>query len=729
MSQTTLKASDASVRLMQACGLGDPVGSLRYVSGKREQAFSRLRLNNIEDVLTHVPFRYLDFSKQTPIALCAIGQNACCVGVVDAIAVKKPKPKFTVVEVTLIDESGMLIVSFFNQPWLANQIKRNDILCVLGKIEFNYGFKRMASPVYEVIGSQDSVSETQGNKSSMPKILPVYHVCEGVSVAWMRRIISCALGSSGTPVDWMPYRLKSRRSLMGLSAAYRCVHFPDSLFEAELARRRLAYDEVFLTQMAYISRRSMECAGLESCRHVIYGPAYSRLLEALPFTLTDEQAQAVDEILKDMESEKAMNRLLMGDVGTGKTAVAACAIAAVSDSSSQACVMAPTSVLAKQHASKLKPILDEAQISSALIIGSTPKSERDEIVQKLKEGEIDVLFGTTAVLSDDVEFANLSLVVIDEQHRFGVNQRLHLREKGRTPDLLSMSATPIPRTLALTLYGDMDCSIIKHQPRPTNPISTEVLSLDVEHTALKALEEALAEGRQGYVVCSVIDDKDTQAQDMVGEIVYDEANDTRKLYSACVTADRYKTIFPQARVGLLHGRMTPREKEEVMQAFHDKEIDILVSTTVIEVGVDVPNATVMCIYDADRFGLATLHQLRGRVGRGDHDGQCFLISPMRKGSPTGKRLEAVARIQSGFELAEEDLRLRQEGELFGYRQHGGTGFKIVDLENDQDLIEAAHEDVMNILEADPTLQNPQNAPIALEVQRRFEAYFKGVSRS
>ena len=726
MSQTNLRLSEASKRLMQTCALGDNASSLRYVSGKRVEALSRLKLNNIEDVLTHIPFRYLDFSKQIPIALADTGKNACCIGTVHDIKVKKPKPKFTVTEITLIDESGMLVASFFNQPWLSNQIKVNDIMCVLGKVEFNFGFKRMASPMFEIVGSYDSSNQDIQRKPT-PKILPVHHVCEGISVAWMRRIISSALASNGEVVDWMPNKLKSQRSLMGLSAAYRSVHFPDSLYEASLARKRLAYDEIFLTQMAYLTRHNLECEGLKSSKHVIYGPAYKRLIQALPFELTDEQKNAVSEILEDMASDKPMNRLLMGDVGTGKTAVAACAIAAVVDSGTQACVMAPTSVLAKQHAIKLKPILDAAGIRSALIIGSTPKSQREQIVENLKQGTIDVLFGTTAILSDDIEFAHLSLVVIDEQHRFGVNQRLHLREKGSTPDLLSMSATPIPRTLALSLYGDMQCSIIKHQPRPTSPIETQVLKLDVEHLALQAIEKTLEEGHQAYVVCSVIDDKDTEGEDMVGEVVYDEANDTRKLYSAQITSERYKNIFPHARVGLLHGRMNAREKEEIMQAFYNKEIDILVSTTVIEVGVDVPNAGVMCIYDADRFGLATLHQLRGRVGRGDFNGECFLITPMGKNTSSGKRLQAMSKIQSGFELAEEDLRLRHEGELLGYKQHGGTAFKIVDLIDDAELIENAHKDVCAILEKDPSLNDPQNAPIAIEIQRRFEAYFKEVS--
>ncbi len=728
MAQTDLRLSEASPRLAQTCALGDSSSSLKFVSGKRKETIERLKLNSIEDVLTHIPFRYLDFSEQIPIALADTGKSACCMGVVHDIKVKNPKPKFSVTEITLIDESGMLVVSFFNQPWIANQIKINDIMIVLGKVEFNFGFKRMASPVFEIIGNQEEEKGTTKKKST-PKILPVYHVCEGISVAWLRRIISCALGSNGEVIDWIPNNLKSRRSLMGLSAAFRSIHFPDSLYEAGLARKRLAYDEVFLTQMAYLIRHNIECEGLSSFKHTVYGPCYERLIKALPFELTEEQQQAVSEILNDMKSDKPMNRLLMGDVGTGKTAVAACAIAATVDSGTQACVMAPTSVLAKQHATKLKPILDTAGIRSALIMGSTSKTERTKIAEELKNGDIDVVFGTTALLSHDIEFANLSLVIIDEQHRFGVNQRLHLREKGKTPDLLAMTATPIPRTLALSLYGDMQCSTIKKQPLPKKPIETKVLSLDVEHLALQTIEKELAQGHQVYVVCPVIDDKDVQGEDMVGEIVYDEANDTRRLYSAIITAERFKSIFPQAKIGLLHGRMSAHEKEEIMQAFYNKEIDILVSTTVVEVGLDVPNATVMCIYDADRFGLATLHQLRGRVGRGELDGICFLISPMGKNSPSGKRLRAMAKIQSGFELAEEDLRLRHEGELFGYRQHGGAGFKIVDLIEDADLIEQAHKDVYAILSDDPDLKDPQNAPITVEVRRRFEAYFKEVSRT
>ena len=726
MGQTTLHISEASERLSQTCALDHSSKTLKFVSGKRVDALSRLKLNTVEDVLCHVPFRYLDFTQQIPIALAGIGESACCIGVVDDIKVKTPKPKFTVTEITIIDESGLLIVSFFNQPWLADQIKISDVICVLGKIEFKFGFKRMASPMFEIIKSNDK-SDSSKSAHATPKILPVHHVCDGVSVAWMRRIISCAIESNGFVVDWMPYKLRSQRSLMGLTSAFRRVHFPDSLYEAHLARRRLAYDEIFLTQMAYVTRHNLDCKGLKAVSHTVYGPVYRRLLEALPFNLTEEQQSAVDDIFADMSSEKPMNRLLMGDVGTGKTAVAALAIAAAVDSGCQACVMAPTSVLAKQHISKLKPLLDVAGIKSALIVGSTPKNEREQITASLKAGNIDVLFGTTAVLSDDIDFKNLSLIVIDEQHRFGVNQRLHLREKGTSPDLLSMTATPIPRTLALTLYGDMQCSVIKNQPVATQPIDTKVIKLDVEFLAFQGIEKALDEGHQVYVVCSVIDDKDTDAQDMVGDIVYDVENDSRRLYSAEITYERYKNIFPHAKVGLLHGRMSSREKEEIMHAFYNKEIDILVSTTVIEVGVDVPNATVICIYDADRFGLATLHQLRGRVGRGKHSGECFLISPMGQKTAPYKRLKAMEQLQSGFDLAEEDLRLRHEGELFGYRQHGGPGFKIVDLVEDADLIEMAHSDVCAILETDPTLQNPQNAPIALELQRRFVAYFKEVA--
>ena len=438
------------------------------------------------------------------------------------------------------------------------------------------------------------------------------------------------------------------------------------------------------------------------------------------------------DILADMSSPEIMNRLLLGDVGTGKTAVAAFGLAAAADTGTQAAVMAPTSVLARQYAEKVGPLLDASGISWRLLLGSTSAAERAEAAAGLASGEVSVAFGTTALLSDDISFANLSLVVIDEQHRFGVDQRVALRRKGAGADLLAMTATPIPRTLALSLYGDLDCSRITQRPVAGAGIATRAVAPQTIEVAYRGIREAVDAGHQAYVICPLIDDEDT-GQDMADDAApqdEDAAQDAPKPHSAVAT-QRYlaETIFPEYRVGLLTGRMSPAEKDEVMEAFRANQIQVLVSTTVVEVGVDVPNATAMLVLDADRFGLATLHQLRGRVGRGQWPGSVFLETSAKKDTPARKRLAALEQTTDGFQLAELDLDLRHEGEVLGYRQSGGATLRIVDLAEDGDLIAMAHDDARAIFAADPSLEQPENAALAVEMVERFGAYFEEVARA
>ncbi len=705
----------AAERVRRTCALSDSVSRLRYVSDARQEALERLGLSRVRDLLLHVPSRYLDFTRVTKIGLADVGAEATVVGAVDRVKLKRPRPRMQIVEVTVLDETGVLVATFFRQPWIAEQVKQGDVVALSGKVTFAYGFRQMRAPFHEVLTSG-------GSGASYARVLPVHPVGEGVSAPWMRRIVSAALSDVGDVCDWLPAGLCARHGLMPLARALRDVHFPPSLAAAERARRRLAYDELLCLQLALLTRRSMELDHADPVCHVADGPHVAALLDALPFSLTDEQRTAADEILADMAAPRVMNRLLLGDVGTGKTAVAAVALAAVADTGTQAAVMAPTSVLARQYAEKLGPVLDAANVSWALLTGSTPDDERAATELAAGRGELCVVFGTTALLSEGLEFPELSLVVIDEQHRFGVDQRAALRRKGPGADLLAMTATPIPRTLALSIYGDVDLSRIRRWPRAGAGITTKVVPPENLDLAWGAVRDAVAAGHQAYVICPLVDEGDDgSGLDDVPEALRSTAARPR---SAVATLEELRRqVLPGVSCDILTGRMAPAEKDLAMDRFREGATQVLVATTVVEVGVDVPNATVMVVLDADRFGLATLHQLRGRVGRGDVAGTVYLSCAAGPDSRARRRLAALEATSDGSELAELDLRLRHEGEVLGYRQSGGVTLRISDLDADADLVEAAHEDARELAAEDPRLRAPAHRAMALEAADRFGAYF------
>lgn len=715
-----LSIASAGERLSRSCSYSDSVRRLRYVSGARGEALERLGIMRVRDLLLHVPRRHLDFTHTTKIAYCDVGQKVTVVGTVDRVSQRQPRPRMNIVTVDIFDDTGTLTATFFRQPWLFQQLHAGDIVALSGEILFYKGFKQMKAPFLEQL-------ESSHGQSDYARILPVHPVGEGITASWMRRIMSAALADVGDLCDFLPASLVAHHGFMTLARALREIHYPDDLVSASAARRRLAYDELLCLQLALLARRRIDVGAHEPKRHMVGGPHLAALRRALPFELTDEQEDAVSDILADMAAPHIMNRLLLGDVGTGKTAVCAVALAVVADSGTQAAVMAPTSVLARQYADKVGPLLDRADVSWTLITGSTPAQERAAASERIAAGKMSVVFGTTAILSEDIAFAELSFVVIDEQHRFGVNQRASLHQKSLGADLLTMTATPIPRTLALSLYGDVDVSRIKKRPVPGARVETAVLTpenLDIAYAAIRA---AVEQGHQAYVICPTIDPNDDGAalDDVVEGAITQES-----LHAATITRDdlaRY--VFPDYTVGLLNGRMPAAEKDETMFRFHAGEIDVLVSTTVVEVGVDVPNATVMLVYNADRFGLATLHQLRGRVGRGAHAGTVFLASAAREGSVARTRLSALEKTADGFELADLDLRLRHEGEVLGYRQSGGATLSIADLSCDLDLIEYAHADARSIAHVDPALESDIHRPLAHEMRKRFPIYFDGAARS
>lgn len=718
-------APRAAARLLRTCSLSEDISRLKYVSGVKEEALRRLGIDCVGDLLLHLPFRYLDFTRAYLIEHAPLDEVATIVGTVDSIA-NRPTSKrgMVVTEVFLIDATGVLKVAFFKQPWLAREFHRGDRIAVIGKVEFAYGFKQMAAPHYERLD----------DSSGCGSILPVHRVREGLTQAWMRRLESEALEGVGVFCDPVPAPLRSRRHLMSISRAVRTIQFPRIVAEVGLARRRLAYDELLCLQLALRVRNDVSLLHVPAFAHSV-GCRVDALRDSLPFVLSDEQNCAVQEILSDMgRADRVMNRLLLGDVGTGKTAVACCALASVADSGSQACVMAPTGVLARQYAVKSGPMLERAGISWALLTGSTASSERDRIIAGLSSGQITVLFGTHAVLQDDVQFKRLTLVVIDEQHRFGVGQRNALRAKGVGADLLVMSATPIPRTLALSVYGDLDTSVIRHRPVPGAGVKTTVLEGSSRDLAYGAIRDALALGRQAYVICPMVCPTDGPDPIDVPGLELDDDGTSHQavtLHDVHSELENLRRIFPGSSVEMLHGRMRPKEKDDVIDRFRTGDIDVLVSTTVVEVGVDVPNATVMLIENAERFGLATLHQLRGRVGRGDIAGSCYAVTEVRakrgRRSPAIDRLRALEKTEDGFELAELDLRLRHEGEILGLRQSGGVSLKFVDLDADTDLVEAAHEDAVELLRYSSDLSAVATLPLRHEVVNRYGDVFKEVS--
>lgn len=758
-----LRLSPASQRIAVSLAQDGPLSKLRYVSSEREESFSRLDIFTVRELLLSLPFRYIDVSSITPIARAMMAQKTTVFGVVDRIKVKNPRPRFSIAEVFINDGSGVLCLTFFCQPWVAQQLKRGDGIIATGTISMNAGFKQISSPLYEVIDLEKPLfppgakkgtnfaavkeakhagKESDTVKAALPQdikaktpVVPIHHATEGLSTGWMRRIMSEAVQMYGERLDFVPAAFIAKNRLMSEGNAIRQAHFPSSLTEAERARKRLAYDELLCLQLALRTRKELLAkhqlvSGKKEVGKILRpGALFERLKQELPFRLTQSQEKALSSLLQDMENPTQMHRLLLGDVGSGKTILAAFALAAAADSETQGAIMAPTSVLAFQYAEKLGPLFDATGISWCVLTGSTPAKERNDFLVKIKKGEISVVFGTTALLSEDVVFKDLSLVVVDEQHRFGVKQRAQLLKKGAAPDVLSMSATPIPRTLALSIYGDVDVTPLKGRPMKGAGISTTIVSQENLDIAYKAINEAVAAGQQAYVICPLIEPQETNPRD-IQEDGFNLVNNPSlpvipNLTAALPTFERFRrAIAPTANVGLLTGRMTSPEKDRVMSDFYEGKIQILVSTTVVEVGVDVPNATCMLVMDADRFGLATLHQLRGRVGRGTLSGKVFFHTCSKKDSNARQRLDLLEKTNDGSELAELDLKLRHEGDILGYRQSGYATLRLVDLAEDADIIEAARNDALAILSSRGYLRSDLALPLVHEIEERYKYYFE-----
>ncbi len=671
---------------------------LQGVGPKNAASLEKLGMQTLGDMLYYFPRRYDDYSQLKPIRNLFYGETVTVVGTVDSIVSRPIRGgKMQIVEVVISDGTGALRISWFNQPWIANRIKEGMAISVAGRIEQYLGRLVLNSPDWEPV-------ETENLHTN--RIVPVYALTANVTQKWLRQLMGQVINYWAPRVsDPLPESVRKAAGVYALGEAIHQAHFPDAQETLKAARERLAFDEIFYLQMGVLSQKRDWQAVVGRIFEVPEEWLKERIA-ALPYTLTAAQQRAIDDICVDVGSGRAMNRLLQGDVGSGKTIVAAMAIAMVTRTGAQAAVMAPTAILAEQHYRNLSQVLSADGALEAeqvrLLVSDTPAAEKKEIYKQLAAGDVKVVIGTHALLEEPVKFKDMELVVIDEQHRFGVEQRAVLRNKGTNPHLLVMTATPIPRSLALTLYGDLDLSIMDEMPAGREPVSTFVLTPQERERAYTLVRSQITAGHQAFIVYPLIEE--SEKLDTVKAAV----DDHERLS---------KEIFPDLKLGLLHGKMKPDEKDSVMADFRDRKFDILVSTTVIEVGVDVPNATLMLVEGANRFGLAQLHQLRGRVGRGGGESFCLLI-PVQADAAENERLQAMALTNDGFKLAELDLQQRGPGEFLGTRQAGyASGLRMASL-TDVALIEKARMHAAAIFEKDPELKAPEHALLA-ETTSRF----------
>ncbi len=676
--------------------LDTAVDALPGVGPKVAARLEALGLRTFGDLLDHLPRAYLDRREARTISDLRVGQQATILATVHETKVERYRTGRRAVKVTIKDGTGYLTCLWWGQEWRAKALEPGTEAAFSGKVERHHGRPQFTNPDYDLLARSDDQINTG-------RVVPVYPATEQLSATMLRKLLHTAFDRVGRLPDPLPAKVRAERSLVSRDLAYRTMHFPDDPDQVPEARGRLVFDELFTLEVGLALRKRHLEAEVRGMVHTPDGELTAGFLASLPFRLTGAQERAMREIAADMARPRPMHRLLQGDVGSGKTLVAVHAALVAVQSGAQAAIMAPTEVLAEQHARRIRELLEPVGVDVALLTSSVPAAQRRDTLMRLASGDIPVACGTHALISEDVTFRRLGLAVIDEQHRFGLGQRMVLRAKGEDPDVLIMTATPIPRTLALTLYGDLDVSVLDELPAGRQPVRTRIARTDAERERAYALvrSEATA-GRRAFVVCALVDESDTLAA-----------------RAAVAEAERLRTeVFPDLEVGLLHGQMPSREKDRVMDDFRTGRISVLISTTVIEVGVDVPEATVMLIEDAHRFGISQLHQLRGRVGRGSDEAWCILFSDADT-EDARERLEAVAGSTDGFVLAEEDLRIRGEGTIFGTRQAGMPDLKVTRLLQDVKVLEEARKTAFALVDADPKLTAPQHSMLREDVVRRF----------
>lgn len=674
--------------------MNEQLQSIKGVGPQRVKQLHKLGITSVTGLLHYFPRTFEDRRQVYSVHEAPVGETVGITGRVVRVSEKRPLPRMHILTVIVSDGIRQINLVFFNQAYKKNFYKSGQQIYAYGKLEHAYGNLQMNSPQIEILEEGQTIDRG---------IVPVYGLTEGMKQWSIRMAIKNWFDHHQELEDVLPIEVQRHRCTMSRYDAFKEMHFPTSWERHQEARKQLAYEELWIMQMGLLLLRAHEQV---QGGHAMdgNGSLVERITSSLPFQLTGDQKKAFADIATDMEEPKAMQRLVQGDVGSGKTVVAALALAKAVENGFQGAIMAPTEILASQHFESFQELFGDAPIRMALLTGST-KAKQD-VYEALQKGDIDIVVGTHALIQEGVEFHRLGLIVVDEQHRFGVEQRAKLQRKGDHPHVLIMTATPIPRTMTLSIYGDLEVSLIKEMPPGRKPVKTYAVDTSYKERLLHFFEKEMKEGRQVYAVCPLV-----------------EESEKMDLHAAEQIAYEYKEYFePHYRVGMVHGRMRPKEKEEVMDAFNRREIHLLVSTTVIEVGVNVPNATIMCIHDAERFGLSQLHQLRGRVGRGSAQAYCILISDSK--NPDSKmRLSLMEQTQDGFELAEQDLLLRGTGELFGLAQSGLPDLKVANIIKDIPILVEAREDANTYLrekgfvEVQATLRHQMEARFGSQYMR------------
>ena len=679
--------------------LKTPVRYFKGVGPKRGELLSKLGVETAEDLLYYLPARYEDRSNLTAIRDLKLGEHQTVEGEVISCSNRIAKSGMRFFQVVVTDHTGFVHATWFNQPYLKDYFKKGQRIILYGKVELHDKLQ-IVQPEYEILEGNGADSIHIG------RIVPIYSTVSGLAQRYVRGLTDTAIAKyCKFLVERLPAYILAREKLVDIRFAMHNIHFPSNFGNLEKAYRRIVFEEFFLLQLALAVKKRRARSFDEGLSHNLSGKLIDSFNSNLPFELTEGQKKAIADISRDMSLGRPMNRLLEGDVGSGKTVVAAYALVLTVQNGFQGVIMAPTEVLARQHFIGLSELLMPLGINISLLIGGMTPDAKKRVAEEIRDGKIDIVVGTHSVIQESVRFKKLGLAVVDEQHKFGVTQRAVLKQKGYNPHILVMTATPIPRTLALTVYGDLDVSVIKEMPKGRKPIQTYWVEEEKRNEVYSFVKEEIERGRQAYVVCPLI----KQGQGGKGQ-----GTGATEIFEKLRTE-----IFPDYAVGLLHGKMNLQEKDKVMKEFKKGKTKVLVSTVVIEVGIDVPNASVMLVENADRFGLAQLHQLRGRVGRGEHESFCILLANPKTDEAL-KRIKAIEDTLDGFQIAEADLNIRGPGEFFGTRQHGLPEIKFGNILKDFDIMECARREAFGLVASDPNLAEERHSLLKEKLLSKFK---------